>query len=158
MRFVVLLRAINVGSHGRIAMADMRARVERLGYEDVSTYIQTGNVLLSTKDSAAAVTAALEKEFATRAFVLTPARLRKAAKDNPLRAKGWRSHLMFLEGAPKEPEAIEGYRFAVKGKVFYYAFAEKDAGRRRSVPFEKLLGVQGTGRSAKVVDEMIERL
>ena len=158
MRYVALLRAINVGTHGRISMADLRARVESLGYEDVATYIQTGNVLLTTPDSAAKVTKALEAEFGTRAFVLTPAQLRKAAKDNPLRKRGWRSHLMFLEGRPKDPGEIDGYRVAVKGRVFYYACPEKDAGNRRSVPFERLLGVQGTGRSAKVVDEIIERL
>jgi uncharacterized protein (DUF1697 family) len=140
-------------------MADMRARTEALGYDDVATYIQTGNILLSASDSAAKVAKGLEAEFETRAFVLTPAQLKKAAKDNPLRKKGWRSHLMFLERAPKQAMSeVEGYRFAVKGRVLYYAFLEKDAGNRRSIPFERKLGVQGTGRSAKVVDEIIERL
>ena len=162
---MALLRAINVGvkgSAGRIPMADMRARTETLGYEDVSTYIQTGNILLTAKDSAAKVTAALEKEFKTRAFVHTPAQLRKAAKDNPLRKKGWRSHLLFCDGKPElarlEEKGADQYRFAAKGKVLYYAFPEELAGKRRSLDFEKLAGVAGTGRSAKVVDEIIERL
>jgi uncharacterized protein (DUF1697 family) len=142
-----------------MTMADLRSRCERLGLEDVSTYIQTGNVLLSSSDSAAKVTTALEEELGTRAFVLTPAQLRKAAKENPLREDGWRSHLLFLERAPKKPmPAVEGYRFAVKGRVLYYAFPEQDAGARRSIDFERLLGVAGTGRSAKVVDELLERL
>ena len=83
-RFVALLRAINVGpkgSAGRIPMADMRARTEKLGYDDVATYIQTGNILLSTGDSAKQVTEALEKEFGTRAFVYTRKQLEKAAQD-----------------------------------------------------------------------------
>jgi uncharacterized protein (DUF1697 family) len=158
-RYVALLRAINVGTHGRITMADLRARCEHAGCEDVSTYIQTGNVLFASSDSAAKVTKAIEKELGTRAFVLTPVQLKQAAKANPLRKKGWRSHLMFLERAPKETlDELDGYRTAVKGKVLYYAFPEDDAGRRRSINFEKLLGVAGTGRSAKVVDELIERL
>ena len=156
-RFVALLRAINVGTHGRIAMADMRARTEKLGYDDVATYIQTGNILLTTSDSAKKVTEALEKEFGTRAFVYTRAQLQKAADANPLRKKGWRSHLLFCDGKPKAPE-VDGYRCAAAGKVLYYAFREADAGNRRSVPFEKLAGVAGTGRSAKVVDEILERL
>jgi uncharacterized protein (DUF1697 family) len=139
-------------------MAEMRARTEKLGYDDVATYIQTGNILLTTSDSAAKVTKALEDEFGTRAFVYTRAQLKKAADANPLRTPGWRSHLLFLEAEPKDPGEIAGYRVAVAGKVLYYAFAEKDAGNRRSVPFERLLGVQGTGRSAKVVDEILERL
>jgi len=138
-------------------MAEMRARTEKLGYDDVATYIQTGNILLSTSDSAAKVTAALEKEFGTRAFVYTRAQLKKAADANPLRKPGWRSHLLFCDGKPKLPE-VDGYRLAAAGKVLYYAFLEAQAGNRRSVPFEKLAGVAGTGRSAKVVDEIIERM
>jgi uncharacterized protein (DUF1697 family) len=156
---VALLRAINVGTHGRISMADLRARCEKAGLEEVTTYIQTGNVLCSSGATAAQVTKALEEELQTRAFVLTPAQLRKAAKDNPLRKPGWRSHLLFLEAAPtRSMPDVEGYRFAIRGRVLYYAFPEEEAGRRRSVPFERLLGVAGTGRSAKVVDEIVERL
>ena len=156
-RYVALLRAINVGTHGRIAMAEMRERTEKLGYDDVATYIQTGNILLTTKDSATKVTKALEAEFGTRAFVYTRAQLQEAADANPLRKQGWRSHLLFCERAPKDVE-VDGYRCATAGKVLYYAFKEADAGKRRSVPFEKLAGAAGTGRSAKVVDELLDKL
>ena len=44
------------------------------------------------------------------------------------------------------------------GRVLYYAFPEAKAGKRRSIDFEKLAGVAGTARSAKVVDEILERL
>ena len=161
-RFVALLRAVNVGGSSVIKMADLRARTEALGYEDVQTYIQTGNVLLTTNDSAAQVTTAMEREFGTRVFVLTPAQLRKSAEANPLRRKGWRSHLLFCDGAPKtkalEEKAGDQYEFAAKGRVLYYAFPEALAGKRRSIDFERLAGVTGTGRSAKVVDEIVERL
>ena len=143
-------------------MADMRARTEKLGYDDVATYIQTGNILLSTGDSAKQVTEALEKEFGTRAFVYTPKQLRAAADANPLREPGWRAHLLFCDGAPKtkplEEKGSDQYRFAAKGRVLYYAFPEELAGKRRSLDFERLAGVKGTGRSAKVVDEILERL
>ena len=138
-------------------MADLRARAEALGYDDVATHIQTGNLLLTTRDSAKAVTQALEAEFGTRVFVYTKPQLRKAAEANPLRREGWRSHLLFCEKAPKAVEA-EGYECATAGKVLYYAFPEAAAGKRRNVPFEKLAGAAGTARSAKVVDEILERL
>ena len=161
-RKVALLRAINVGGRSTIRMADLRARTEALGYEDVETYIQTGNVLLTTSDSAAKVTKAMEQEFGTRVFVLTPAQLRKAAEANPLRRKDWRTHLLFCDGAPKtkalEEKAGDQYEFAASGKVLYYAFPEKLAGKRRSIDFERLAGVTGTGRSAKVVEELVERV
>jgi len=44
---VALLRGINVGGRNKVAMADLRAMVSDLGFADVSTYIQSGNVLLS---------------------------------------------------------------------------------------------------------------
>jgi uncharacterized protein (DUF1697 family) len=45
---VALLRGINVGGKNKVAMADLRALVAELGHTDVSTYIQSGNVLFST--------------------------------------------------------------------------------------------------------------
>ena len=143
-------------------MADMRARTEKLGYDDVGTYIQTGNILLSTSDSAKKVTEALEQEFGTRAFVYTRRQLRAAVEANPLRKKGWRAHLLFCDGSPEtallEEKGGDQYRFAAKGRVLYFAFPDELAGKRRSLDFERLAGVRGTGRSAKVVDEILERL
>ncbi|MGA7689728.1 MAG: DUF1697 domain-containing protein [Jiangellales bacterium] len=47
-KYVVLLRGINVGGRNKVLMADLRAAFESAGYESVSTYIQSGNVLLTT--------------------------------------------------------------------------------------------------------------
>jgi uncharacterized protein (DUF1697 family) len=44
---VALLRGINVGGKNKVAMADLRTLVTELGHTDVSTYIQSGNVLFS---------------------------------------------------------------------------------------------------------------
>lgn len=44
--FVALLRGVNVGGRGKLAMADLRRVAEGLGYERVRTYIQSGNVVL----------------------------------------------------------------------------------------------------------------
>jgi len=47
-RHVVLLRGINVGGHNVIRMADLRACFEAMGFADVETLIQSGNVVLSS--------------------------------------------------------------------------------------------------------------
>ena len=47
-RYVALLRGINVGGRNRVSMADLRDEFESEGFEDVSTYIQSGNVLFSS--------------------------------------------------------------------------------------------------------------
>lgn len=46
--FVAFLRAVNVGGTGKIAMADLRALAEKQGFRDVSTYIQSGNLVFRT--------------------------------------------------------------------------------------------------------------
>jgi uncharacterized protein (DUF1697 family) len=46
-RFVALLRGINVGGRNPVPMGALRAAVEQAGYDEVSTYIQSGNVVVS---------------------------------------------------------------------------------------------------------------
>jgi uncharacterized protein (DUF1697 family) len=47
MRVVAFLRAINVGGHNKVPMADLKEAFGEAGFEDVSTYVQTGNVLFT---------------------------------------------------------------------------------------------------------------
>ncbi len=49
--WVVLLRGINVGGANRLAMADLRVVMTSLGHSDVSTYIQSGNVVMTSSRS-----------------------------------------------------------------------------------------------------------
>lgn len=58
--FVVLLRGINVGGKNKIPMADLKSALHEAGFTDVSTYIQSGNVLLRSPLSAEAVSAGIE--------------------------------------------------------------------------------------------------
>ena len=62
---LALLRGINVGGRNRVAMADLRRVVAALGHTEVATYIQSGNVVFSTRDAdARAVAAGLEGAIA----------------------------------------------------------------------------------------------
>lgn len=53
-RFIALLRGINVGKAKRIAMADLRALLESLGYTQVQTLLNSGNAIFCSPSSAAA--------------------------------------------------------------------------------------------------------
>ena len=53
--YVVLMRGINVGGKNKIPMAELKARLEELGLEDVATYIQSGNVILRSDLDAASL-------------------------------------------------------------------------------------------------------
>jgi len=67
-RFVVLLRGINVGGHNKVLMAELRSALANAGFENVSTYIQSGNVLLdgagrTEGDVVKAVEGVMEDQF-----------------------------------------------------------------------------------------------
>jgi uncharacterized protein (DUF1697 family) len=68
MKYVALLRGINVGGKNLIKMSDLKACFEKQGHEAVSTYIQSGNVLFASKKSGALelckrIETTLEKTF-----------------------------------------------------------------------------------------------
>ncbi len=89
-RYVALLRGINVGGHNKVAMADLRQTAADLGYTDVSTYIQSGNLLFAAdEDDAPGLAAALERRITERlgvrpaVVVISAAELARVIADNP---------------------------------------------------------------------------
>lgn len=88
---VALIRGINVGRAKRVAMADLRAMVEDLGYRDVRTVLNSGNVVFTADDATADEAASrIEDGLAerlgvpARVTVLTGAELSDALDENPL--------------------------------------------------------------------------
>ena len=63
-RFIALLRGINVGGKNIIKMADLKAAFERRGFQDVTTYINSGNVLFGSELDESAAQAVCEKLIA----------------------------------------------------------------------------------------------
>jgi uncharacterized protein (DUF1697 family) len=60
-RYVILLRGINVGGKNKLSMAALKEALEELGYENVATYINSGNVIADSTKSASAIEAEIEK-------------------------------------------------------------------------------------------------
>lgn len=88
---IALLRGINVGKAKRIAMADLRAIVADLGYRDVRTLLNSGNVVFSAPasirgDAARRIEAALEERTGVRArvTVIDAEELEAALRAHPL--------------------------------------------------------------------------
>ncbi len=79
--YVALLRGINVGGRSTVAMADLRSVVAGLGHQDVSTYIQSGNVIFgSSSDDTTALARELEKAIASELGRTVGVLLRTAAE------------------------------------------------------------------------------
>jgi uncharacterized protein (DUF1697 family) len=89
-RYLALLRGINVGGHNKVAMADLRELAAGLGYTDIATYIQSGNLLFSSSAAdPAGLAAQLEREIPARlgvrpaVVVVSAAQLAQVIADNP---------------------------------------------------------------------------
>lgn len=80
MVYVALLRGINVGGKAKVPMAALRDVCESAGCEDVVTYIQSGNVVLTSKLSADKLRGALEAAIAGE-FGFNPAVMIRTAKE-----------------------------------------------------------------------------
>ena len=87
---LALIRGINVGGKNLIRMTDLRAAFESMGFDDVATYIQTGNVFFDAPrqkraELAGRIEAALQEEFKSplKVVLLTRSRLEKVVDEAP---------------------------------------------------------------------------
>lgn len=90
-RQVALIRGINVGRAKRVAMSELRALMEEMGYGDVRTLLNSGNVVFtapgaSPEEIAARIEDALAGQLGVpaRVLALTAAELDEIVRDNPL--------------------------------------------------------------------------
>jgi uncharacterized protein (DUF1697 family) len=88
---IALLRGINVGRAKRVAMSDLRALVESLGYGDVRTLLNSGNIVFTVLgtaegDAASRIEKAIETQLgiSSRVTVITAAELAAVVEENPL--------------------------------------------------------------------------
>ena len=115
MRFVALLRAINVSGQNKVPMAALRRLLEGLGLRDVRTYLQSGNAVFEAHDEAAhelstAIEMRIERDMGPRVGVLVvPAEaFAQVAAANPFVGdpdldEKW-LHATFLFGASAESD------------------------------------------------------
>jgi uncharacterized protein (DUF1697 family) len=78
LRYVALLRGVNVGGKGRVPMKELRELFESFGFEDVRTHIQSGNVIFRAAPKPSPTT--LEKAIAERFRVTSPVVLRTSSE------------------------------------------------------------------------------
>src|ERR1700722_8495219 len=87
--FVVLLRAVNVGGTAKLPMGDLKGLCEKAGFQNVRTYIASGNVVAERDGAEARAKAALEAELRAYAgkpvgvIIRTAAEMSKVVANNP---------------------------------------------------------------------------
>jgi uncharacterized protein (DUF1697 family) len=173
-RYVALLRSVNVAGHGRIAMDELRASFDALGHTDVTTYIQTGNVLFSTASrSESALAAAIEQRLAEdlgdspAVLLRSVADLRRVGASSPYAKAGAdkaRHHVTFLATVPSEA-ALQALQLppsgrdelVVDGKEVYVHTPDGYADTKYTGSFlERRLGVVSTTRNWNTVTKLCE--
>lgn len=136
-RRVALFRGINVGGHNRVPMAELRAGLETIGFTDVATIIQSGNVVFATDRDAEDDIAAIRALTAERFGVDVPVLVREAtdfaaalaAHPFPVgELEPKMHHVVFLAG-PAPADAAErlgdhrpGTEFVVDGREIHVRY------------------------------------
>lgn len=172
MRYAALLRAVNLGGSSKISMPDLRVLLAGLGYTDVATYVQSGNVVFTaaaqpSTELQEAIAAAIAGHFGVRCGVMirTGAELAATVGANPLGAEPEnpsRYFVAFLAGEPESAAAaafmgrsFEPDRLWVSGR-HAYLWCPNGAARTKltNVAVEKGLGVAATSRNWNTVTKL----
>ncbi|HEY1366019.1 MAG TPA: DUF1697 domain-containing protein [Gaiellaceae bacterium] len=172
-RHVVLLRGINLGSRNRVAMPALRAALEEAGFDDVQTYVQSGNIVLAGKASAKEVGRTVERLIADEfgldvaGVVRTRSALARVVERNPLAdvaSDPKRYQVSFLDGKPTAAVLRKLEEAAAPEERFVHAGSEIYAWHPDGVARSKLwtllagssLGVTATARNWTTVTKLLE--
>jgi uncharacterized protein (DUF1697 family) len=169
----VLLRGINLGSRNRIAMPALREAFADAGFEDVQTYLQSGNVVLSSGAAPKTVARKCETVISDRfaleiaVVVRTRAELAAIVRRNPLGDVAndpKRYQVSFLDRKPAaevvrklEALAAGGERLVASGRELY-AWHPKGVARSKlwAALAGRGLGVTATARNWTTVTKLLE--
>ena len=170
--YIALFRGINVGGNNVLPMKELVALLEKIGSQNVKTYIQSGNAVFQNKEKNASllsnrISVAIKKShgFEPHVLLLKPEEMESAVASNPFpeaESEPKTLHLFFLSSMPENPDfdALESIksdreRFALKDGVFYLHTPDGIGRSKLAANAEKLLGVSMTGRNWRTVCKVI---
>jgi len=168
--YIALFRGVNVLGKNLLPMKELVGIFEELGFCEVRTYIQSGNVVFRSapvrKDAAATeIGAAIGSRygFTPRILLLEPPELRHAVHRNPFpTGNGKALHLFFLEYPAPKPDlaALQALRTGSEAFVLhettFYLYTPDGFGRSKlAAKVERCLGVPATARNWNTVRELL---
>lgn len=173
MRQILLLRAINVGRRNRVAMPALRELLADAGLKDVSTYLQSGNVIVSSAAAPERLARKCERQIKDAlgleiaVIVRTRDQLAAVVKRNPLGKLAEDPKLYQVSFCDGEPDAaavrklaeraLGGERLLVHGREVYGWFPDGVGRSRLAAQLGKQgLGVSATARNWSTVTKLLE--
>jgi uncharacterized protein (DUF1697 family) len=157
-------------------MNDLRSTLANLGFEEVQTYLQSGNVVLESgdrppSDLAREVETAISGGFGLEIRVIVRGKdeLAAVARSHPFLDTGSepsRFHVVFMDGVPDaariadlDPDRSPPDRFEVRGREIYLSYPNGQGRSKLSLDyFERVLKVAGTARNWNTVTRVLEML
>jgi len=162
--YIALLRGVNIGRAKRIAMADLRALVEDLGFTDPKTLLNSGNVVFrglapSTDEIASRLFDAIAEShpFSANVVVLNLSELDEVISANPLPHETL-DHSRLIVAFVASPDSLRpaeslsegswnGEEIAVRGRAAYFWLPEGVANSELTKEFWKVTGDAATARN-----------
>lgn len=174
MKYVAFLRGINVGGKNKIKMETLREVCSALGYENVKTYINSGNIIFETaktgdKILAAQIEAAIEKAFGLKIKTIVRAidEIKELVENNPFAGEYENDkdvHVFFLdEEMPAEKSELllsnnsENERYFVRNReIFCHLRVSVLDSLMGKDYIAKKLKVSSTARNWRTVNKILE--
>ena len=172
MRYVALLRGINLAGHKMVAMAELRAALAKMGFTDVSTLLQSGNALFTAaKTKPAKLEALIEQEIEKRFKLQVDIHVRDAGEiasvieANPFRREAEAAPSQFLVSfyrEPIDPPLVTALQAAIAGpervrcvdRHLYMTFPEGIGNSKAPLLVDRTLRVKGTARNWNTVTKI----
>ncbi len=173
--YIALFRAINVLGKNILPMKDLKSILEKLGVEEIKTYIQSGNVVFNYNENditglSQKITAEIKRNhgFEPRIIILKKKDIQKVVKNNPFPQVGENHkslHVFFLERKADEANfdkmnelKAETEQFKLVDKFFYFYAPDGFGKSKLADRAEKLLGVPATARNWRTVNKLLEMI
>lgn len=171
-----LLRGVNVGGHTLIPMTGLKEALSDAGLADVSSHLQSGNLIVPPSPRGSEATAALIEDVIADRFgkqvavlIRTGDEMADIVARNPFAESGVEpklQHVVFLEKAPSasriaglDPERSPSDRFEVSGSEIFVEYPNGSGRSKLDLAyFEKVLGVAGTARNWNTVAKLADLL
>lgn len=168
--YIALFRGINVGGKNVLSMKELVAILDFLNYENIQTYIQSGNVVFQGKNKVSEKSAREisklvldRKGFEPKVLLLRLEELQDAIANNPFSTDNVKTlHFFFLASQPREPNIGQLESIKAKSEEFkldsnvFYLYALDGIGRSKlAAGVEKVLGVPITARNWNTVNALI---
>lgn len=166
-----MLRGINVGGHAKVPMADLRTIFADMGFDDVQSYIQSGNVVFRTSTPPVSLPATIEKGLdaafghGIKVVIRSGTQLATVVKRNPFAGGGRQPaklHVTFLASKPVssraralDTNAFLPDEFRIAGReVFLHCPEGYGRTKLNNAYFERVLGVAATTRTWNTVNTL----